>query len=86
MFNSIKLTAADINNLRQETGAGMLDCKKALVQSEGDYNETRNILNKVYQNEHNLKTDSVEINFSCPFCKSPISSKQNCCDWCGNQI
>jgi len=31
------ITAAQINELRKATGAGMLDCKKALEQTEGDY-------------------------------------------------
>ena len=31
------ITAADINKLRQATGAGMLDCKKALTESNGDF-------------------------------------------------
>ena len=30
-------TAADVKRLREQTGAGMLDCKNALVESEGDY-------------------------------------------------
>lgn len=30
-------TAADIKQLREETGAGMMDCKKALEESNGDY-------------------------------------------------
>lgn len=30
-------TAADIKKLREETGAGMMDCKKALEESNGDY-------------------------------------------------
>ena len=32
-----KITAAEVNNLRKTTGAGMMDCKKALVEAEGDY-------------------------------------------------
>jgi len=31
------ITAADVNKLRQITGAGMMDCKKALVESDGDF-------------------------------------------------
>lgn len=31
------ITAAQINELRKATGAGMLDCKKALEQTDGDY-------------------------------------------------
>ena len=32
-----KFTAKDIQRLRQATGAGMLDCKKALEETDGDY-------------------------------------------------
>ncbi|MEX1131696.1 MAG: translation elongation factor Ts [Flavobacteriales bacterium] len=31
------ITAADVNKLRQITGAGMMDCKKALVEANGDF-------------------------------------------------
>lgn len=31
------ITAADVNKLRQVTGAGMMDCKKALVEADGDF-------------------------------------------------
>lgn len=34
-------TAADIKKLREETGAGMLDCKKALEESSGDMDKAR---------------------------------------------
>ncbi len=34
---SATITAADINKLRQSTGAAMMDCKKALVESNGDF-------------------------------------------------
>ena len=34
---STTITAADINKLRQSTGAGMLDCRKALTESNGDF-------------------------------------------------
>lgn len=34
-------TAADIKALREETGAGMLDCKKALEESAGDMEKAR---------------------------------------------
>jgi elongation factor Ts len=32
------ITAADVNKLRTATGAGMMDCKKALVEADGDFN------------------------------------------------
>jgi elongation factor Ts len=31
------ITAADINKLRQATGAGMMDCRKALTETNGDF-------------------------------------------------
>src|SRR5215218_200651 len=34
---STTITAADINKLRQATGAGMLDCRKALTEANGDF-------------------------------------------------
>ncbi len=33
----VKITAAEVNKLRQTTGAGMMDCKKALVEANGDF-------------------------------------------------
>ncbi len=32
-----KITAAEVNKLRKATGAGMMDCKKALVEADGDF-------------------------------------------------
>ncbi|RYD73232.1 MAG: elongation factor Ts, partial [Sphingobacteriales bacterium] len=31
------ITAADVNRLRTTTGAGMMDCKKALEETNGDF-------------------------------------------------
>ncbi len=36
-MSTITITAADVNKLRTITGAGMMDCKKALVEAEGDF-------------------------------------------------
>ena len=33
----MKITAKEVNDLRKVTGAGMMDCKKALVESEGNF-------------------------------------------------
>ncbi|MEM9361299.1 MAG: translation elongation factor Ts [Bacteroidota bacterium] len=41
-----KITAADVNKLRKMTGAGMMDCKKALVEAEGDFDKAIEILRK----------------------------------------
>lgn len=36
-MSTITITAADINKLRQATGAGMMDCRKALTETNGDF-------------------------------------------------
>jgi len=37
MSTTVAITAADINKLRQATGAGMMDCRKALTETNGDF-------------------------------------------------
>jgi len=41
-----KITAAEVNKLRKTTGAGMMDCKNALVEAEGDFDKAIEILRK----------------------------------------
>ncbi len=41
-----KITAAEVNNLRKTTGAGMMDCKNALVEAEGDFEKAIEVLRK----------------------------------------
>ena len=40
------ITAQDVNKLRAMTGAGMMDCKKALTEADGDFEAARDILRK----------------------------------------
>ena len=40
------ITAADVNKLRQQTGAGMMDCKKALEETNGDFEAAIDYLRK----------------------------------------
>jgi elongation factor Ts len=40
------ISAQDVNNLRKQTGAGMMDCKKALTEANGDFEEAIAILRK----------------------------------------
>jgi len=40
------ITAQDVNKLRAMTGAGMMDCKKALTEANGDFEAARDILRK----------------------------------------
>lgn len=42
----MKITAAQVNELRKKTGAGMMDCKKALVEAAGDFDAAIDLLRK----------------------------------------
>ena len=42
----VKITAKEVNQLRKATGAGMMDCKKALVEAEGNFDSAIEILRK----------------------------------------
>ena len=42
----MKISAKEVNRLRQTTGAGMMDCKKALTEAEGDFEKAIEILRK----------------------------------------
>jgi elongation factor Ts len=46
MENTINITAADVNKLRGMTGAGMMDCKKALMEANGDFEAAIDFLRK----------------------------------------
>jgi elongation factor Ts len=54
---SVNITAAEINKLRQQTGAGMLDCRKALVESNGDFEAAIDYLRKKGQKVAALRND-----------------------------
>ena len=38
------MSTSDVQKLRQETGAGIMDCKKAIDESAGDFDKAREIL------------------------------------------
>lgn len=46
MSSMSTISAADVNKLRQMTGAGMMDCKKALIESNGDFDAAIDNLRK----------------------------------------
>lgn len=52
-----KITAAEVNKLRKQTGAGMMDCKKALVEAEGDFDKAIEILRKKGQKVAEKRSD-----------------------------
>ena len=45
-MSTVQITAADVNKLRQQTGAGMMDCKKALTEANGDFEAAIDYLRK----------------------------------------
>lgn len=45
-MESVIITAADVNKLRLQTGAGMMDCKKALSEAQGDFEKAIDFLRK----------------------------------------
>jgi elongation factor Ts len=51
------ITATDINKLRQQTGSGMLDCRKALTESNGDFEAAIDYLRKKGQKVAALRGD-----------------------------
>lgn len=51
------ITAADVNKLRQQTGAGMMDCKNALVESNGDFEMAIDFLRKKGQKVADKRSD-----------------------------
>lgn len=52
-----QITAADINKLRQSTGAGMMDCRKALTETNGDFEAAIDWLRKKGQKVAALRGD-----------------------------
>lgn len=54
----MSVTAADIKKLRDMTGAGMMDCKKALNEAEGDFDKAIEILRKKGQKVSAKRADN----------------------------
>ncbi len=62
----VKITAAEVSKLRKSTGAGMMACKKALVEAEGDFDRAIDILRKnglknVAKRDDNETSEGVTI-------------------------
>jgi len=56
-MSTTTITASEINKLRQQTGAGMMDCRKALVESNGDFESAIDYLRKKGQKVAALRGD-----------------------------
>lgn len=77
------ITAQDVNKLRQQTGAGMMDCKKALVEADGDFEAAIDILRKKGQKvaakrEDRDATEGLVIAKTTPDNKSGVLVVLNC--------
>lgn len=53
----MSISAQDVNKLRQMTGAGMMDCKKALTEANGDFDTAVDILRKKGQKVSAARSD-----------------------------
>ncbi|TCO08322.1 translation elongation factor Ts [Natronoflexus pectinivorans] len=51
------ITAADVSKLRKMTGAGMMDCKKALAEADGDFDKAVDLIRKKGQAVANKRAD-----------------------------
>ncbi len=69
------ITAQDVNKLRQMTGAGMMDCKKALVEADGDFDKAIEILRKKGQKVSASRSDR-ETTEGAVFVKSSEDKKE----------
>ncbi len=80
---AVKISAAQVNELRKKTGAGMMDCKKALVEAEGDAQKAIEILRKKGQKvaakrEDREATEGVVVGTSTEDNKTGVIVAVNC--------
>ncbi len=52
----MEIKAIDVKKLREETNAGMMDCKKALLESEGDFEKAKLLLREKGQSKAEKKS------------------------------
>jgi elongation factor Ts len=69
------ISAQDVNKLRQMTGAGMMDCKKALTEAEGDFEKAIEILRKKGQKVSASRSDR-EAKEGSVFVKTTADNKE----------
>src|SRR6056297_3892981 len=69
------ITAADVNKLRKQTGAGMMDCKKALTQADGDFDKAVEIIREKGQAVAQKRSDR-EASEGVVFSKTTSDAKK----------
>ena len=77
------ITAADVNKLRKTTGAGMMDCKNALTEANGNFEEAIDVLRKRGQKvaakrADRQATEGAVISLTSPDAKNGIIISLNC--------
>ena len=60
-------TAQDVKALREKTGVGMMECKKALVEADGDMDKAVDFLRERGLAAAAKKATSVNVNSTCLF-------------------
>lgn len=70
-----KISASEVNKLRQMTGSGMMDCKNALVEADGDFDKAIEILRKKGQKVAAKRGDR-EANEGLTVSKADASGKR----------
>ena len=78
-----EITAKLVNELRGRTGAGMMDCKKALVASEGDMDKAIDYLREkglasAAKKQSRIAAEGVVGSFVCNACKTGALVEVNC--------
>ena len=71
------ITTADIAKLRAMTAAGLMDCKKALTESDGDFDKAIEILRKKGQKIASNRQDR-EAKEGCVLCGTTTDGKSAC--------
>ena len=76
-------TAKDVMELREKSGAGMLDCKKALTDADGDMEKAAELLRergiaKAVKKEGRIAAEGVVGAYVCPKCGIGVLVEINC--------
>ncbi|MDZ7683001.1 MAG: translation elongation factor Ts [Fodinibius sp.] len=53
----MSISAKDVKELREQTGAGMMDCKNALQEADGDFDKAKDVLRKKGQKLSEKRAD-----------------------------
>jgi elongation factor Ts len=82
-MSTVQISASDVNKLRQQTGAGMMDCKKALTETNGDFEAAIDYLRKkgakvAASRQDRESNEGVVIARSSPDGKRGVIIELNC--------